>query len=280
MSADDAAQYMHSRLHAGATRLRRLPDITADAPSSLSNGTFQGYEACTEANATRLPHTSQLYKSFYPGRLIHADIAGLFLRSHSNAYQYALVLVDDHTRFKSVYLLRRKSEAPQAVRAFISSFTALLNRNRKDGATNIVATFHSDNAGEFLSSEFASFLNENVINATTCPPHVHQLNGVAERAIRSIMDLTRAAVVSSAAPHTFWDYAIMHAVHILKCAMGPPNSSQSSYEPLTGDKPRVMSILPFGCRAFAVKPRHAYSKTRMETRAWVGANLGRSISTP
>eukprot|EP00965_Chrysotila_dentata_P181884 6004752-Pleurochrysis_carterae.AAC.2 len=87
-------------------------------------------------------------------------------------------------------------------------------------------------------------------------------------------------MVSSAAPHTFWDYAIMHDVDILNRTTGPPNSSQSSYELLTGDKPRIMSILPFGCRAFAVKPRHAYSKTRTETRAWVGANLGRSISTP
>eukprot|EP00965_Chrysotila_dentata_P020814 688992-Pleurochrysis_carterae.AAC.1 len=41
-----------------------------------------------------------------------------------------------------------------------------------------------------------------------------------------------------------------------------------------------MSILPFGCRAFAVKPRSAYSKTRMDSRAWVGMNLGRSVRSP
>eukprot|EP00965_Chrysotila_dentata_P024332 806101-Pleurochrysis_carterae.AAC.1 len=41
-----------------------------------------------------------------------------------------------------------------------------------------------------------------------------------------------------------------------------------------------MSILPFGCRAYAVKPRSAYSKTRMDSRAWVGINLGRSVRSP
>eukprot|EP00965_Chrysotila_dentata_P134748 4457083-Pleurochrysis_carterae.AAC.1 len=41
-----------------------------------------------------------------------------------------------------------------------------------------------------------------------------------------------------------------------------------------------MCILPFGCRAYAVKPRQAYSKTRMEPRAWSGINLGRSIRSP
>eukprot|EP00965_Chrysotila_dentata_P130577 4317011-Pleurochrysis_carterae.AAC.1 len=41
-----------------------------------------------------------------------------------------------------------------------------------------------------------------------------------------------------------------------------------------------MPILPFGCRTFAVKPRQACSKTRMEPRAWVGINLERSLTTP
>eukprot|EP00965_Chrysotila_dentata_P085501 2820495-Pleurochrysis_carterae.AAC.1 len=38
--------------------------------------------------------------------------------------------------------------------------------------------------------------------------------------------------------------------------------------------------MPFGCRAFAVKPRPEYSKTRIEPRAWVGINLGRSRLSP
>eukprot|EP00965_Chrysotila_dentata_P119365 3946057-Pleurochrysis_carterae.AAC.1 len=41
-----------------------------------------------------------------------------------------------------------------------------------------------------------------------------------------------------------------------------------------------MSILSFGCHAFAVKPRVAFNKTRMEPRAWVGINLGRSFTSP
>eukprot|EP00965_Chrysotila_dentata_P099466 3288527-Pleurochrysis_carterae.AAC.1 len=46
----------------------------------------------------------------------------------------------------------------------------------------------------------------------------------------------------------------MHAVDILNRTGGPPNTNASSFELLTGEKPRAMSILPFGCRAFAVKP--------------------------
>eukprot|EP00966_Prymnesium_polylepis_P321414 7377738-Prymnesium_polylepis.1 len=41
-----------------------------------------------------------------------------------------------------------------------------------------------------------------------------------------------------------------------------------------------MSIMPFGCRAFAVKPRESFSKERLDARAWVGINLGRSARAP
>eukprot|EP00965_Chrysotila_dentata_P090875 2998659-Pleurochrysis_carterae.AAC.1 len=94
------------------------------------------------------------------------------------------------------------------------------------------------------------------------------------------MELTRSNLVASGAPATFWPYAVAHSVDVLNRTTGPPRSNFSSYEALTETKPRIMPILPFGCRAFAAKPRVAYTKTRMEPRAWVGINLGRSLTSP
>eukprot|EP00965_Chrysotila_dentata_P124968 4130864-Pleurochrysis_carterae.AAC.1 len=72
----------------------------------------------------------------------------------------------------------------------MASFTALLNK-RSAQPKHVTGTLHSDNAGVFLSKEFGDFLAAHGVHNTTCPPHVYQLNGVAERAIRSIMELTR-----------------------------------------------------------------------------------------
>eukprot|EP00965_Chrysotila_dentata_P110890 3664782-Pleurochrysis_carterae.AAC.1 len=94
------------------------------------------------------------------------------------------------------------------------------------------------------------------------------------------MELTRSALVASGSPIAFWDFAATDAVDILNRTSGPPNTNSSSYELLTGEKPRVMNILPFGCRAYAVKPRQSFSKTHMDPRAWVGMNLGRSVRSP
>eukprot|EP00965_Chrysotila_dentata_P128025 4233419-Pleurochrysis_carterae.AAC.1 len=96
----------------------------------------------------------------------------------------------------------------------MASFNALLNQ-RSSTPSNVIGTLHSDNAGELLSQEFTDFLASNHVHHSTCPPHVHQLNGVAERAIRSIMELTRSALVASGSPIAFWDFAATHAVDIL-----------------------------------------------------------------
>eukprot|EP00965_Chrysotila_dentata_P121953 4031003-Pleurochrysis_carterae.AAC.1 len=89
----------------------------------------------------------------------------------------------------------------------MASFTALLDK-KNDAPRQVIGILHSDNAGEFQSNEFSDFLASRRIHNTTCPPHVHQLNGVAERAIRSIMELTRSSLTSSGAPIAFWDDAV------------------------------------------------------------------------
>eukprot|EP00965_Chrysotila_dentata_P191365 6174475-Pleurochrysis_carterae.AAC.3 len=161
----------------------------------------------------------------------------------------------------------------------MASFTSLLNK-KNDAPRHIIRTLHSDNAEKFWFNEFSDFLATHGVHNTTCPPHVHQLNDVAERAILSIIELKRSSLASSGVPIAFWDYAVTHAVDILNRTCGPPNTNATSYELLTGIKPRIMSILPFGCRAFPVKPRTAFSKTKMDARAWLGIKLGRSVRSP
>ena len=279
LSTAAAVDLFHHRLHAGAERLRQLPRMTADAPECLVHARHVTCDGCTAANATRLPHSGSRYSPSYPGRLIHADIAGPFIPSSHGHYRYILVLVDDHSRFKAVYFLRNKSEQAQHARAFIAKMNALLNAG-KAKPSHIVGSLLTDNAGEFLSHEFARFLDSESIDHTTCPPYVHELNGVAERAIRSIMDNARAFLEASNAPKSFWHHAVGHAVDCLNRTTGPPDSEMSSYQCLTSQVPKIMGLFPFGCRMYAVKPRAQYSKTALDARAWSGIHIGRDPTIP
>ena len=103
---------------------------------------------------------------------------------------------------------------------------------------------------------------------------------MAERAIRSIVDLMRVELLSSGLTSGNWIYAANHAVDVLNRTTGPPGDASSSYEALTGERPRVLPILPLGCRAYVVKPQSFVRKTLIPTRAWRGINYGRSVTIP
>eukprot|EP00966_Prymnesium_polylepis_P027121 627342-Prymnesium_polylepis.1 len=68
------------------------------------------------------------------------------------------------------------------------------------------------------------------------------------------MNLARSYLAGSALGPTWWPYAVEMAIDVLNRTSGP-EPSVTSYEMLTGHRPKVMNIMPFGCRAFAVKPR-------------------------
>eukprot|EP00965_Chrysotila_dentata_P168540 5565544-Pleurochrysis_carterae.AAC.1 len=66
--------------------------------------------------------------------------------------------------------MRTKAEAPAHVKRFTASFAALVNKHAEK-PRQIVGTLHSDNAGEFLSTQFKKFLADTGVHSTTCPPH-------------------------------------------------------------------------------------------------------------
>ena len=281
-------ELLHRRLHIGYDTIRKLGTTSSDVPMSIVKAHAPDCEHCKTANATRVPHPGKAYAPSHVGRLVHGDLAGPFKRSQ-HGFAYFLVLVDDHSRFKQVYFLKNKSDALNRVKSFVAKLNAICNVGKPEAErVRVVGQLHLDNAGEFLSREFTEYLDSESITRTTCPPHVHQLNGVAERAIRSIMEIVRATREASACPISFWPHLVEHAVDVLNRTTGPPHvvynaegndvRDKCSLEVVTGQKPKILNIMPIGCRAYAVKPPNAYTKSGFESRAWAGICLGRSTT--
>ena len=269
LSPDIAAAHLHRRLHLGSKTLSKLPQLTADTPDNVTRARTNSCPDCVTANAAHTTHTSSRYKESLPGRLIHSDIAGPFINSVKGHHKYLLVLVDDHTRFKFAFPLVDRADAPGVIRAFIASFNKVALKS--GGTMSAIGSLHTDGAGEFTSRKFKETLSSLLIDKTESPPEIHALNGVAERAIRSIFAHVRSDLEASHAPKSFWPYACAHAVDILNRTTCPPHNRCTSYEALTGEKPRIMSIWPFGCQAFAVVPRallpeEEYHRQHSDTR--------------
>jgi IS30 family transposase len=89
-----------------------------------------------------------------------------------SGYKYMQSFVDDRTRLKYIYLLKKKSEAGGELRDFIVKF------EREHGC--LVKSVHADNAAEFTGGDFSSCFREQGIKFTSSAPYLPESNGLAE----------------------------------------------------------------------------------------------------
>jgi hypothetical protein len=210
---NEALELLSRRLHVGHGSIKKLGAISQDIPSNISKGQAADCEHYKTANAIRVPHPGKAYKPSHVGRLIHGDIAGPFQRSQ-HGFLYFLVLVDDHSRFKQVYFLKKKSEALARIRTFVAKLNSVCNVGKPEAErVRIVGQLHLDNAGEFLSREFTEYLESESIARTTCPPH-HSKRVFGHRNRSSFWPN------SSTRPAQIWPYA----------CVPDPNRSEPSRE--------------------------------------------------
>jgi transposase InsO family protein len=107
-----------------------------------------------------------------PGQLLHIDIVGpSWVRSMGGKW-YALVIIDDYSRYSCVFLLERKDE----VFEHFQSLALRLNNEHP----NCLKAIRSDNETEFRNASFNQICLEHGVDqrfSTTCIP---QQNGVME----------------------------------------------------------------------------------------------------
>ena len=91
---------------------------------------------------------------------------------------------NDHSEFCEIQLLKQKSEVPEAFKKF--------NAKKKNETGKGAKTLRSDGGGEFYSKEFEDLLAKAGIAHQVTPPYTPQLNGVAERTNRTVVESARS----------------------------------------------------------------------------------------
>ena len=124
---------------------------------------------------TSAPFPSTGHRAAAPLDLIHTDLCGPLSTSTPEGWRYWIVFIDDHTRYRVVVMLQRKSDAFSAFK----SFKALAEN--KLGCT--IKALHDDKGGEYMSREFDAFCNTHGIQRLHTVRNRPQQNGDAERAI-------------------------------------------------------------------------------------------------
>ncbi|CAI7836242.1 unnamed protein product, partial [Closterium sp. NIES-54] len=161
--------------------------------------------------AARCPSLLQVSPTEAPLQTLHMDVWGP-ARVHGQGHErYFLLVVDDYSRYTTVFPLRSKGEVTEVLIDWIRA--ARLQLRERFGSDFPVLRLHSDRGGEFSSDLLRAFCRAEGIRQMFTLPASPQQNGIAERRIGMVMDVARTSMIHAAAPHFLWPFAVQYAAH-------------------------------------------------------------------
>ncbi|CAI7911690.1 unnamed protein product, partial [Closterium sp. NIES-53] len=209
----------HHRLgHPSLSRLRGMASrvLVSGLPWSLPPlppGPAPTCVPCVKGRQRAAPHSSEFPPTEAPLQTLHMDVWGPARVRGQGHERYFLLVVDNYSRYTTVFPLRSKGEVTEVLIDWIRA--ARLRLKESFGSDFPVLRLHSDRGGEFSSALLGAFCRAQGIRQTFTLPASPQQNGIAERRIGMVMDVARTSMIHAAAPHFLWPFAVQYAAHQL-----------------------------------------------------------------
>lgn len=203
-------------------------------------------DACLQGKATRTHFGHRgLDRGTKPGECLHFDTYQVSLEYQGKKWlEYALVCVDPFTEAHWLTKLDNKSEGPHQVINMVKIVQTQLN--------STVKRLYTDGGTEFINRTLKEFCAKEGIELHYSPPRTQQLNGIAERAVRTNKDSTRTLISHASAPSRFWYRAARHAIYLRNRTHVASSTGMTPYEAFYGKKPSALHCTQgvWGCNAF------------------------------
>ncbi|CAI7779192.1 unnamed protein product, partial [Closterium sp. NIES-54] len=168
---------------------------------------------CVEGQQRAAPHSSSFPPTTSPLQTLHMDVWGRAHVSGKSRERYFLLVVDEYTRYTTVFPLRSKGQVVDFLIPWIR--TVRLQLRERFGQDLPVLRLLSDRGGEFSSNLLRDFCRgEGILQLFTLPDSPRQ-NGIAECCIGLVMEVARTSMIHVAAPHFLWPFAVRYAAHQL-----------------------------------------------------------------
>lgn len=210
---------------------------------------------CIEAKISKQPHTGTRPRSKQILDKIHVDLCGPISPTGINGEKYFLTIVDDYSHFTVVYPIRNKNEAHEKLEDFKCRYENNFGRRIK--------AIRCDAGTEFVNEAMRKTFKNVEFEIT--PPYTHALNGVAERANRTITEMARAMIIDKNVEKYLWPYATMYSAYALNRL---PSKAVDNEIPARRAKIKVDygKIRIFGCDAYSLVEKQFRNRFDSKTR--------------
>ena len=265
-SAVPSAQAMSEHAHAITDRVLAVASANAELLhmryGHQSCHPLPNCVDCLMAKAKRKPVNQQkpaVFNATAIGERLHIDVVGPVSATIDGTRTriatmggniYALVIVDEKSRYTWVYLLERKSDAAKHIIELCNSFHSAYGVS--------VRELHSDSGGEFINTQSKQYCSANGIKHTTTTANSPFHNGVVERMNGVLLNITKTNMHHSSAPLNLWGEALTYAAFIHNLTELKHLESRTPYEVLHQSAPYLSNKLRiFGSDAFVVRVKRA-----------------------
>ncbi|CAI7756865.1 unnamed protein product [Closterium sp. NIES-53] len=149
-----------------------------------------------------------------------------------------------------VYVLSKKSDVAETVK---TDWLPMVERQQD----RLVKAIRTDQGGEFMSKEFSLWLKKNGIRHSLTMPYSPVMNGIAERANRTVTETAHGLLIEAGLPNYFWPDAVRSACVAKNRALTHVGADKwVPYVEWIGRKPKVDMLRVFGCMCMALVPKH------------------------
>ncbi|CAI7901981.1 unnamed protein product [Closterium sp. NIES-54] len=241
---------MHSRLLVSGLPMSLPPLPPSPAPACLPY---------VEGQQCAAPHSS-FPPTSAPLQTLHMDVWGPARVSGQGRERYFLLVVDDYTRYTTFFPLRSKGEVPDVLIPWIRAICLQLRERCQDLP---LLCLHFVRGGEFSSDLLRDFCRGEVITQSFTLPASPQHNGIAERHIGLVMEVTRTSMIHAAPPHFLWPFAVQYAAHQLNLWPRVSLPETSPTQRWRGQVGHASVFRVWGSRAFV----HDTSADKLSARA-------------
>ncbi|KAL8155216.1 hypothetical protein AgCh_000556 [Apium graveolens] len=226
-------------------------------------------DSCQKAKQRKSLFKSKTESSILePYHLLHVDLLDPVNVMSIAKKKYALVIVDEFTRYTWVYFLHTKSETTSILIDHVKHLDKLVKDSMK--------ILRSDNGTEFKNLIMEEFCKNYGIKQEFSAPGTPQQNGVVERKNRTLIEATRTMFEEAKLPTYFWAEAVQTACFTQNATLINKHG-KTPYEMMKKKMPNLKYFHVFGCKCFVLKT-HPEQLSKFDLKADKGIFVGYPLS--
>jgi transposase InsO family protein len=201
---------------------------------------------CKMCKGVKLPFKGKFAPTSQVLEAIHLDLVGSLPTRSVGGAQYFLTIVDQFSGFKTIKLLKHKSETLNKFKEFV-----IWSENQTGHKMKRII---SDNGGEFKNLFFEDFCRNRGISHQFSPPYTPENNGMAERSNQAILDKARCLFAQANLSPWYWAEAVVTATDLCNLLPSSTRNFEIPYKTFFGKDFDLSKLCCLDCMAYFLIP--------------------------